>query len=132
MRKKQHKLRHQLFIGMCLFFFAFTIPPQTSPTCSCADKMTALERGKSSISGTVGQGDNNTKTKKAPVFLYRDNKLVAKTKSDNKGNYTFKNIPKGNYEIRVCLKSGENTCVSGVMVEENKTLFLNVFVSSNQ
>jgi len=128
---KRYKQRHQLIIGLCLFFLAFTIPHPSS-TCACADKMTSLEKGKSSITGTVGQGENNTKTKKAPLFLYRDNKLVAKTKSDNKGNYSFKNIPKGNYEIRVCLKTGENTCVSGLLVEENKTLFLNVFLPSNK
>lgn len=128
---KRYKQRHILFIGLCLFFLAFTTP-QRATSCGCEDEMTSLEKGKSSITGTVGQGETNTKTKKAPVFLYRDNKLVAKTKSDNKGNYSFKNIPKGNYEIRVCLKTGENTCVSGLLVEENKTLFLNVFLPSNK
>jgi hypothetical protein len=90
----------------------------------------AAQQSYGEIRGTL-KDELKEKVAFATVKIMQDNKLVGGTESDDEGNYKYKPLDPGLYDVIVMESGHQSKRINGVKVIPNEATYLNIKMKSN-
>lgn len=129
---KKHILIKRQWLFLCLVVFpVITAFIQTQhEVCACTGNVIKQEKSQKTgvMNGLVMDKSGGVPVKKAIVCLKQDKTIIARTKTNGKGSFTFTHVNSGNYTLCVCSENQPEVIIGGVLIHPEKPFYLNVFL----